>query len=72
MKIRLFKKNGNGIILTDMAKAVTYAKKNNIVEILITYESGSYIHGDFTDRGLVVDFLSRFLTTACSPKAQQA
>lgn len=59
MKIIVHKTEGTGVMLTSIDKALAYARSNEIAYIMIDYEDGTNMHGDFTEPDMAVDFLER-------------
>ena len=59
MKIIIHKTDGTGVMPTSMDKALAYARSNEIAYIMIDYEDGTYMRGDFTEPDMAVDFLER-------------
>lgn len=70
MKIKLFNNDSNGIMLSDISKAIEYAQRNSIAEAMITYENGSHINCDFKDVDMAVEFLIKLKSAGSSPRTR--
>lgn len=59
MKIRMFLLDGTGVVSDNIEEAIGYAEQNNIFEVIVTYNNGTIIQGQFKEKDETVDFLEK-------------